>query len=74
MPKRAIRILCMAIGVMLPLAAEAADQTHATAKAAVPQPSPAPNQSQAHPNAQPGKYVALYRDVCDKHPNLKQCS
>ncbi len=72
MPKRAIRILVMS--VMLPLAAEAADQTHASVKAVVPQPSPASSQSQPHPSVQPAKFTALYRDVCDKHPNLKQCS
>jgi hypothetical protein len=72
MPKRAIRILCMVTSVMLPLAAEAADQTHAPVKAAVQQPAATPSQS--HANAQPVKFTAVYRDVCDKHPNLKQCS
>ncbi len=70
MPKQAIRILAMS--VMLPLGAEAAEQSHATAKAVVQQPAPAPNQGQSHASVQPVKF--LYRDVCDKHPNLKQCS
>jgi hypothetical protein len=74
MPKRAIRILCMVVSVILPLAAEAADQSHATAKAVAPQPTTVPNQSPSHSSAPPGKFTALYRDVCDKHPNLKQCS
>ena len=72
MPEQAIRILCMVMSVMLSFGAEAAEQSHATAKAVVQQPSPAPNQSQSHASAQPVKF--LYRDVCDKHPNLKQCS
>jgi hypothetical protein len=70
MPKRAIRILVMS--VMLPLAAEAADQSHAPAKAAVQQPAATPSPTRA--NVQPVKFTAVYRDVCDKHPNLKQCS
>jgi len=72
MPKRAIRILCIAMSVMLPLAAEAADQSRAPAKAAVQQ--PATSQSQPRANVRPVKFTAAYRDVCDKHPNLKQCS
>ena len=77
MPKRAVRIL-IAAGLMGLLgAAGSAQSTHDTNKPqATPPPPPAPVQlrSTAAAAPTPAKYSAGTRDVCDKHPNLKQCS
>ncbi len=39
-----------------------------------PQPPPAPPATGSHANAPAGKLSLTSRDVCVKHPNLKQCS
>ncbi|HKD20574.1 MAG TPA: hypothetical protein VKB71_01115 [Rhizomicrobium sp.] len=78
MPKRAVRIL-IAAGLMSLLgAAGSAQSTHDTNKpqATPPPPPPAPVQLRATVATAPvsTKYSPGTRDVCDKHPNLKQCS
>ncbi len=73
MPKQSVGILIVGVLAALSSAAGAAQQDHGTSKTA-PQPvQPQPTTvSQTSPTA--GKFVPVSRDVCAKHPNLKQCS
>jgi len=64
-PKRALRILFLTF-LALPLAAVAAEQQGTGNAKPVAQRAPAP------PTL--GKISPTSRDVCGKHPNLKQCS
>jgi hypothetical protein len=77
MPKRAVRIL-IAAGLMGLLgAAGSAQPTRDNSKPqSTPPPPPSPVQLRATLATVPAttKYSAGTRDVCDKHPNLKQCS
>jgi hypothetical protein len=74
MPKRVIGILVISVLAAL---TGAAGQTHENPKtststsASTPtQPSPQPQQT----SAATAKFGPVSRDVCAKHPNLKQCS
>jgi hypothetical protein len=73
MPKRVVGILIVGVLAALSSAAGAAQQDHGTGKtasqSAPPQPSPV-----SQTNTTAAKFVPVSRDVCAKHPNLKQCS
>jgi hypothetical protein len=73
MPKKTIGILIVGVLAALSSAAGAAQQDNSTAKTASqpaqPQPSPV-----SQTNTATGKFAPVSRDVCAKHPNLKQCS
>jgi hypothetical protein len=74
MPKRSVRILILAMLGVAPLQGQAAEQNRGNNKAATQQTPPPTGQSQPQPTAQPAKFTPVNRDVCDKHPNLKQCA
>jgi hypothetical protein len=73
MPKRVVGILIVGVLAALSGAAGAPQQGNGTSKTASqparPQPSPA-----SQTNTATGKFAPVSRDVCAKHPNLKQCS
>lgn len=75
MAKRTLRILiAVAVtGAALCGAARADQQGHANDKQASPPPA---TTATAAPRSgvQPAKFSPVAHDVCDKHPNLKQCS
>jgi hypothetical protein len=71
MPKRVVGILIISVLTGICGAAGAAQQTHGNAKpVATTQPPPSPQQT----SATTAKFAPVSRDVCAKHPNLKQCS
>jgi len=76
MPNSAVRILVSATLVASLFSGPAGadqqsrDNTKPTSQPA--QPAPTPAHGNAAPNA--GKFAPVSRDVCEKHPNLKQCS
>jgi hypothetical protein len=72
MPKRVVGILIVGVLAALGSAAGAAQQDHATKTASQPAPQPVSMPSQTNTNA--AKFTPISRDVCAKHPNLKQCS
>ena len=74
MPKRVVGILIVGVLAALGGAAGAAQQNHTANKTASQQPQPQPVSSPAPVNATAAKFMAISRDVCAKHPNLKQCS
>jgi hypothetical protein len=68
MPNGALRFLAVAMVALSVLSG--AGQTHDNGK-----PSPQPAQQPAgNDRAASPKLPAASRDVCEKHPNLKQCS
>jgi hypothetical protein len=72
LPNPAVRILFSAVlaAFVLPGAANATDQSSDGGKSA-----PAPTTSAgSRGNTTPAKFTPATRDVCKKHPNLKQCS
>lgn len=73
MPMRAVRILSVVIAAGLAGPVHAAQQGHDTSKIAA-QPAPPTPPNSTHASTPPAKPATLSRDVCDKHPNLKQCS
>jgi hypothetical protein len=73
MPKRVVGILIISVLAGICGAASAAQQGHGSAKSVAPattQPPPSPQQT----SASAAKFAPVSRDVCAKHPNLKQCS
>ena len=75
MPKRAVRIFVAAVLMGFLGAAGSAHQSRDPGKTqAAPPPPPTPVRSTATTAATISKFAPVTRDVCDKHPNLKQCS
>ncbi|HTW36109.1 MAG TPA: hypothetical protein VMD53_15930 [Rhizomicrobium sp.] len=72
MPKQAVGILIVGVLAALSSGAGAAQQDHGTGKTAS-QPAPPPPTPVSQATAA-GKFAPVSRDVCAKHPNLKQCS
>lgn len=71
MPKRVVGILAMSVLMGLSVATNAAEQGHdGKSSTLTTQPAPQPQQT----NATTTKLAPVSRDVCAKHPNLKQCS
>ena len=73
MPRKTVGILIVGVLAALSGAADAAQQDHTTTKT-VSQPAPATSSPVSQTNAANTKFVPVSRDVCAKHPNLKQCS
>lgn len=72
MPNGAVRILIAAGIAMTVLSGSGTQQTHDTSKP-VPQPVSAP--ATTMPGGAPvSKAMPISKDVCEKHPNLKQCT
>ena len=72
MPGPVIRILCSGIlSASLCAGAAHADQQNHDANKSPPPPASTPATHTGQPAA---KFTAYSRDVCVKHPNLKQCS
>jgi len=67
MPNGALRILITAAVALTVLSG--ADQTHGNGKP-TPQPATPPERA----SAPAAKFLPVSKDVCEKHPNLKQCS
>jgi hypothetical protein len=72
MPKRVVGILVISVLMGLSAAVNAAEPSHDNGKSATPTTQPAPQPQQT--GAAPPKLLPVSRDVCAKHPNLKQCS
>ncbi|HUO93820.1 MAG TPA: hypothetical protein VMU22_12900 [Rhizomicrobium sp.] len=73
MPKRVIGILIVAGMAALMGGAGASQQSHDTSKSTQPA-QPQPIAVRTITNTTAGKVSTISRDVCAKHPNLKQCS
>jgi hypothetical protein len=73
MPKRVVGILIVAGVAALAGGAGASQQSHDTSKSAPP-PQPQPVSARTTTSNTAGKVSTISRDVCAKHPNLKQCS
>jgi len=73
MPKQTIGILIVGVLAALSGAAGAAQQDNSTTKTAS-QPAPTQPSPVSQTNTGTGKFAPVSRDVCAKHPNLKQCS
>ena len=73
MPKKTVGILIVGVLAALSSVAGAAQQDHSTTKTASQPASPLP-QPVSQTNTANAKFAPVSRDVCAKHPNLKQCS
>jgi hypothetical protein len=71
MPKRVVGILVIAVLAAVTGAAGSQQQGHASTKSAQPA---QPQTASAPVSATNAKSTTISRDVCAKHPNLKQCS
>jgi hypothetical protein len=72
MPKKTVGILIVGVLAALGSAAGAEQHGNGTSKTtSQPAPSPTPV---SQTNTAATKFVPVSRDVCAKHPNLKQCS
>jgi len=73
MPKQSVGILIVGVLAALSSAAGAEQHGNGTTKTAS-QPAQPQSTPVSQTNTASGKFAPVSRDVCAKHPNLKQCS
>jgi len=73
MPRKTVGILIVGVLAAFSGAAGAEQHGNGTSKAAS-QPATASTTPVSQTNTAATKFVPVSRDVCAKHPNLKQCS